>query len=80
MIAAMNDTNLRLVRAIRQRWPNADERATVLGITRRQLRRWELDDDVPQIVKRLIDLGVVTIASGSEQSETDAIELAGHVD
>jgi hypothetical protein len=62
MIATMNDTNLRLIRAIRRRWPNPDERAAALDISRRQLQRWELDDDIPQIVIRLIDLGIVTIA------------------
>lgn len=61
MIATMSDTNLRLIRAIRRRWPNPDERASALNLSRRQLQRWELDDDIPQIVSRLIDLGVITI-------------------
>jgi hypothetical protein len=61
MTATMNDANLQLIRAIRRRWPNRDERATALGLSTRQLQRWELDDDIPQIIGRLIELGVVAI-------------------
>lgn len=61
MSPPQNDTDIRLIRALRQRWPNRDERARALGITTRQLQRWELDGDIPQILNRLIELGVVSI-------------------
>lgn len=61
MSPPQNDTDIRLIRALRQRWPNRDERAKALGITTRQLQRWELDGDIPQILNRLIELGVVAI-------------------
>lgn len=61
MSPPQNDTDIRLIRALRRRWPNRDERAEALGITTRQLQRWELDGDIPQIINRLIELGVVAI-------------------
>lgn len=61
MIVAQNEINLRLIRAIRQRWPNPDDRASALNISRRQLTRWELDEKVPSIVSKLVELGVVSI-------------------
>lgn len=65
MMAPTNDTDLRLIRALRRRWPNRDERAAALGISTRQLQRWELDGNIPQIVNRLIELGVVVIIDES---------------
>jgi hypothetical protein len=69
MIAAMNDTNLQLIRAIRRRWPNPNDRAAALDISRRQLQRWELDEEVPQIICRLIELGIVTIVDPADLSD-----------
>lgn len=60
------DIDLRLIRALRRRWPNRDDRADALGISVRQLQRWELDGDIPQIISRLIELSILTIAD--EQS------------
>lgn len=61
LMASTEDTDLRLIRALRRRWPNRDERAAALGISTRQLQRWELDGDIPQVVNRLIELGIVII-------------------
>lgn len=55
------DLDLHLIRAIRRRWPNRDERAEALGISTRQLQRWELDGDIPQIISKLVEIGVLAI-------------------
>lgn len=56
------DLDLRLIRALRRRWPDRDERAAALGLSTRQLQRWELDGDIPQIICRLAELGIIEIA------------------
>jgi DNA-binding transcriptional regulator YiaG len=61
MSPPQSDIDLRLIRVLRRRWPSRDERAAALGLSTRQLQRWELDGDVPQIISRLIELGVIAI-------------------
>lgn len=68
IMAPPSDIDIRLIRVLRRRWPSRDERAEALGITTRQLQRWELDGDIPKIVSRLIELGVVVV----NETEADA--------
>lgn len=56
-----NEIDIQLIRALRRRWPNKDHRAAALGLSTRQLQRWELDGELPQIVIRLFELGVIGI-------------------
>lgn len=69
MSPPQSDIDLRLIRALRRRWPNRDERAAALGISTRQLQRWELDGDIPQVINRLIELGIVIIVDQPEPAE-----------
>lgn len=76
MTTATQDSNLLLLRAIRQRWPKPDDRAAALNLSRRQLRRWERGENVPQVLQRLMELGVVAVVDPASPVESADSESA----